>query len=210
MTVEDPNDPGRTDRPARIDAVRRRAAELAGAALVAELDDGPPIIVERFWQGVLDYEVAPVTTDFELLARAGVDLPPPDSLPDADLTAKVWEVIRQLAARRVFLERTNHLSDRELYARLWHKTLREEHPDLPVDESNAWHIDLAGGCTEEEVYLEHRYYATEAERRDWLANFPDYAMPAHVDPPHDRDRFLPTADYRPLAGPDDTRTGDGP
>ena len=210
MTVEDPNDPGRADRQGRIEAVRRRAAELAGAALVAEPDDGPPIIVERFWQSVLDHEVAPVTTDFELLTRDGLDLPPPGSLTDDQLTAKLWEVVRQLAGRRTFLERTNHLSDRELYSRLWYKTLREEHPDLPVDESNAWHIDLAGGCTEEEVYLEHQYYATEPERRDWLANFPDYAMPAHVDPPFDRDRFLPSAEYRPLAGPDDTRTGDGP
>ena len=69
---------------------------------------------------------------------------------------------------------------------------------------------LIGGCTAEEVYLEHQFYATDRERRDWLESFPDYAMPAHVDPPYDRDRFLPRAEYRPLAGPDDTRTGDGP
>ena len=201
MTVEDPNDPGRHDRQARIEAVLRRAAELAGAALVAEPDDGPPIIVERFWQSVLDRELAPITTDFELLTRDGLDLPPPGSLADDQLTAKLWEVIRHLAARRTFLERTDHLSDRELYARLWYQALRAEHPDLPVDESTAWHIDLAGGCTEEEVYQEHQFYATEQERRDWLASFPDYAMPAHVDPPYDRDRFLPKAEYRPLAGP---------
>ena len=114
MTAEDPNDPDRLGRPARVEALRRRAAELAGTIHVTEADDGPPIIVERFWQSVLDYEVAPVTTDFELLVGDGVDLPPPDSLTDADLTAKLWEVVRQLANRRVFLERTNHLSDREL------------------------------------------------------------------------------------------------
>jgi hypothetical protein len=131
-------------------------------------------------------------------------------MTDADLTAKLWQVIYQLAHRRTFLERTNHLSDRELYARLRHKCLRDEHPDLLVDESNAWHIDLLGGCTEEDVYLEHRYYATDQERRDWLDSFPDYPMPTHEDPPFDRDRFLPKAEYRPLAGPDDTRTGDGP
>jgi hypothetical protein len=213
MTVEDPNDPGGVERQARIDAVRRRAEELAGAAV--EADDGPPIIVERFWQSVLDYETAPVTTDFELLARAGVDLPAPESLTDDELTHKLWRVIRQLAQMRTFLERTNHLSDRELYSRLWHQSLRDEHPDLPVDESNAWHIDLIGGRTEADVFIEHKYYATQAERREWLASFPDYAMPAHEDPPFDRDRFLPTAEYRPLAGPDDTRvgdtrTGDGP
>jgi hypothetical protein len=209
MTVEDPNDPPGVDRQARIHALRRRAEELAAAeAAAGEAEGGPPIIVERFWQSVLDYETAPVTTDFEQLARAGVDLPAPESLSDGELPGKLWEVVRQLARRRVFLERTDHLSDRELYSRLWHKFLRDEHPDLPVDDSNAWHIDLLGGCTEADVFLEHKYYATEAERRDWLGSYPDYAMPAHEDPPYDRDRHLPTAEYRPLAGPDDTRTGD--
>jgi hypothetical protein len=197
MTVEQPDDPG---RPAR----------RAGARAVAESDDGPPVIVERFWQSVLDYETAPVVTDLELLVRDGLDLPPPHALSDANLTAKMWQVIRQLAHRRTFLERTNHLSDRELYGRLWCKWLRDEHLDLPVDESNAWHIDLLGGRTDEDVYLEHKFYATDEERRDWLESFPDYAMPAHEDPPFDRDRYLPKAEYRPLAGPDDTRTGDGP
>jgi hypothetical protein len=214
MTVEDPNDPHGVDRQARIDALRRRAEALAGAT-ADEPGDGPPLIVERFWQSVLDYETAPVTTDFEQLTRAGVNLPPPEGLSDEELTGRLWEVVWQLAHRRVFLERTNHLSDRELYARLWHKRLRDEHPDLPVDESNAWHIDLLGGCTEEDVFLEHKFYSTEPERREWLASFPDYAMPAHEDPPYDRDRHLPRAEYRPLAGPDDThvddtRTGDGP
>ena len=207
MTVEQPDDPG---RPARINKLVRRAEELAATRAAAQSGGGPPALVEHFWQSVLDYETAPVTTDFELLTRDGLDLPPPDAMTDENLTAKLWQMIRRLAHRRTFLERTNHLSDRELYARLWHKFLRDEHPDLPVDESNAWHIDLLGGCTDEDVFLEHEYYATDQERRDWLESFPDYAMPAHLDPPFDRDRYLPKAEYRPLAGPDDTRTGDGP
>lgn len=208
MTAEDPHDPDRADRSAQIEALRRRAEDLAGARSVVEADDGPPLIVERFWQAVLDYETAPAVTDFDLLARDGLVLPPPESLADDDLTATLWQVIRQLARRRVFLERTNHLSDRELYARLWHQSLRDEHADLPVDESNAWHIGLLGGCTEADVFLEHKFYATDSERRDWLESFPDYAMPAHENPPFDRDRYLPKAEYRPLAGPDDTRVGD--
>jgi len=209
MTVEDPNDSDRIDRPARLDVLGCRAEDLAGATTL-ESDGGPPIIVERFWQSVLDYETAPVTTDFDLLTGDGINLPPPEQLTADELTAKLWQVIRQLAHRRVFLERTNHLSDRELYAQLWGKCLRDEHPDLPVDESNAWHIDLLGGRTEQDILLEHQYYASDDERRDWLESFPDYAMPAHVNPPYVRDQYLPRAEYRPLAGPDDTRIGDGP
>jgi hypothetical protein len=208
MTAEQPDDPDGAGRSARIDQLMWRAEELAGARTAVESDDGPPIIVERFWQSVLDYETAPVVTDCELLTRDGLDLPAPEAMEDDNLTATLWQVIRLLAHQRTFLERTNHLSDRELYVRLWHKWLRDEHPDLPVDASNAWHIDLLGGRTEEDVYLEHQFYSTDQERRDWLESFPDYAMPAHVDPPFDRDQYLPTAEYRPLAGPDDTRTGD--
>ena len=108
MTVEQPDDPDRAGRPARIDQLMRRAEELAGVQTAAESDDGPPIIVERFWQSVLDYETAAVVTDFELLTRDGLDLPAPETMDDDNLTAKLWKVIRQLAHRRTFLERTNH------------------------------------------------------------------------------------------------------
>src|SRR3954468_21703782 len=101
MTVEDPNNPGRDDRRARIDELMRRAEAVAAARAAAEADGGPPLIVERFWQSVLDYETAPVVTDFALLTRDGLDLPAPEKLTDDELTAKLWQVIRQLAHRRV-------------------------------------------------------------------------------------------------------------
>jgi hypothetical protein len=116
-------------------------------------------------------------------------------LDERRLTAKLWEVLEALARLRVFLSQTDHLSDRELYTHLWADTLREAIPDLPFDEHSAWHIDILGGCSEEDIDLHMKYYADESDRRDWLKQFPDYEMPAHEDPPYDRDRHLPRSGF---------------
>ncbi len=42
-----------------------------------------------------------------------------------------------------------------------------------------------------DIYLHMQYCANEEERQHWLRDFPDDPMPDHVDPPDDRDRFLP-------------------
>jgi hypothetical protein len=41
-----------------------------------------------------------------------------------------------------------------------------------------------------------KYYADEDARRDWLKDFPDYDIPVHENPPYDRDRDLPQAEWR--------------
>jgi hypothetical protein len=79
----------------RIEALKRRAEELSGGQMeVGSLDDYPsevPAEVEEgFWKYIVDYEEAPWTTNFQQLENAGVSLPPPDSLKDEELTAKLW------------------------------------------------------------------------------------------------------------------------
>jgi hypothetical protein len=77
------------------------------------------------------FEEGPTTTNFEQLLTRGIELPEPDSIPDEQINVKLWEVINALAEIRVFLDYTDHLSDRELYSRLWHRVLR-------VDTRAAW------------------------------------------------------------------------
>jgi hypothetical protein len=131
----------------------------------------------------------PQTTLYALLKEACVPLPYPDDVADADLHQVLWDVIHGMAKLGAFLSSTNHLSDRELYATLWHKTLREEHPIVPEDFPLQTDIDMLGGWSNEDIHNHLKYYADEDERRK-AANRGD-AVPDHIDPPFNRDDLLP-------------------
>jgi len=187
---------GRDDpkRQKRIEDLKRQAAELTDGEMASwKSDDLAPEMEAEFLKGVIAYESAPSTTHYQQLEEAGVELPDAETMDDEKLTAKIWEVIEALARKRVFLESTNHLSDRELYTLLWSDELREEIPDMVFDEYSAWHIDLIGSGSDEDTYLWMKYYADEKTRRRWMKDWPDYEMPEHEDPPYDRDRQLPNA-----------------
>jgi hypothetical protein len=188
------------DQDKRIEDLKRRAEELCdGQMEVVSLDDCPAETEESFWKHVVDYEEAPWTTHFHQLESAGVSLPPPDSLNDQELTAKLWDVIGKLALLRVFIEQTDHLSDRELYTHLWTDSLREETKMLPPDANSAWHIQLLSSGSDEDNRLYLKYYADDDWRQYWQESFPKDPLPEHEDPPYDRDRLLPKPDYAPPA-----------
>ena len=135
-------------------------------------------------------EDGPSTTQFQQLSDSGVELPAPDSLDDAQVSATLWDVIHGLARLRTYLAETDHLSDRELYTQLWADVLREEVP--AIDEIGfSHHVNLLsnGGNRETTLYL--KYFADDEFRRGWAERFPDYAMPAPEERPYDRDRRLP-------------------
>ncbi|HET9284711.1 MAG TPA: hypothetical protein VFR24_22400 [Candidatus Angelobacter sp.] len=181
-----------------IDALKRRAAELCGGQMqTGSLDDCPVEVEEDFWKYVVEYEEAPWTTHFQQLENAGVSLPSPDSLNDEALTAKLWEIIQKLALLRVFISQTDHLSDRELYTHLCTESLREETKAMPMAANSAWHIEMLGSYSEEDMHLYLKYYADEDWRRQWRKDWPKDPIPAHEDLPYDRDRLLPKPDYGP-------------
>jgi len=164
--------------------------------LIWESEECPPEARAQFLRSVAAYDLAPLTTHFQLLEESGIQLSPPESMDDRQLKAKLWEVIEGLARLRVFLSQTDHLDDRALYTLFWHDLLREAVKDLPLDDSSTWHIDLLGSGSEEDTSLYLKYYADDAARRQWSADFPDDEMPEHEEPPFDRDRRLPQADDR--------------
>ena len=189
----------------RIEDLKRRAEELCGGQMVTGgLDDYSSEVSaeveEGFWKYVVDYEEAPWTTNFQQLENAGVSLPAPESLTDEELQAKLWEIIQKLALLRVFISQTDHLSDRELYTHLWTDSLREETKAMGMA-AGAWHIELLGSYSGEDMQLFLKYYADDDFRRQWHKDWPKDSIPAHEDPPYDRDRLLPKVDYgEPTSG----------
>ena len=189
------------DRPeddvdARIEELKRKAASLNdGQMWTGVAPDCPPGIVEQFWKQIVAFESAVEEQPFDVLIRSGLTLPPPGELDDAQITVKLWEVISGLAFLRVFLLFTDHLSDRELYARLWSDILRVPTALEPEDHDGAWHIDLTGTGSEEDVAIYLKYYADDDERRRWKEESPDLSMPDVESRPFDRDRYLPRASF---------------
>lgn len=192
----DPHDPPPDiDQQIRVNELRESAREAAGGEMTSwESEETPPEVSEQFWRNVMAFESAGSTCHFDQLVQRGVQMPAPQELDDAQLSQKLWEVIHQLAEIDVYLSSTDHLGDRELYSLLWEDLLREVTPDLPPGSGWRCRLDILGGCSEQDIYLHHMYYADEDERDRWRKDFPEDAMPDHVDPPYDRDRTLPKPD----------------
>jgi hypothetical protein len=146
---------------------------------------------EIFLKQALVFERAEFDTEFNRLARRGVIMVPPAELDHAATTARLWEIIRELARMRCFLYNTDHLSDRELYDWLWSTGLRDETPDRGGMPDTAWHTSPIGAGSDEDIAIHLKYYATDEERDRWSRDFPEDAMPKRATLPFDRDRHLP-------------------
>jgi len=178
----------------RIEKLTREAAAVSGGKMVTgTAPNCPPEIQEQFWKNVLAFENAPEVQPFDELVRAGLTLPRAEELDDVALTAALWAMIRGLEELGVYLEFTNHLSDRELYLRLWSNVLREPMALTPDDLQAAWHIQMSSAGSDDdgtEAYL--TYYADEETRRQWAEDYPDCPMPERKELPFDRDCHLPS------------------
>lgn len=153
-------------------------------------DDFDEEMRESFLQHVLELELAEHKPLRQWLAESGY-VPVIDPQDDR-LSTELVRLLDQLAFIGVFVEHTDHLSDRQLYAFLTGR----EHLDTPtpVVAGTAMHIDILGGCSDEDNMLFLKYYATEEDRARWKSEFPDEELPAREWPPLDRDRHLPKAD----------------
>ncbi len=199
-----PKEPDKTSEPKtkdpedRIRELEERAADLTGGQMTSwASEDAPPEVLEKFWENVVAFEESGWVEPFDVLVQGGIELPSPGDLDGEALRAKLWELIRVMALLHMYLEQTDHLSDRELYTVLWEEHLHEE-AVLPMGEPGGnYIIDMLGSGSEEDIHIHLLHYADEEYRRHWAQDWPDDEIPDHEDPPYDRDRQLPRPDWRP-------------
>lgn len=156
-----------------------------------ESDDYFEEVSERFRNNMTAFEHAQWNQPFQVLVDSGISLPPPIELAESDLHTKLWEIINALSLVGVYLEHTDHLSDRELYALLWKDLLREEVVFQSSAMNLACFIDLIGSGSEEDNAIYLKYYADDDDRKLWIEEFPDAIIPARESLPMNRDRRLP-------------------
>ena len=135
----------------------------------------------EFLAQMLAWERAPVLPiskwfDPELI------LPPPDQLDDQRLRTLLTQTIERLYSRRIVLDFTDHLSDRQLYCLILRDILPspEKKLDLPRNYLH-WHfLDVE---SQPEIWL--AYYASDDERELWASETGQPLPPRH-QPPYPR------------------------
>jgi hypothetical protein len=177
----------------RIQRMREEIQKLGGIFSVDS--DMSPDLEEEFLKHVLEYEQTEPITLFSLLENAGFALPLPDNLDDGAIGNKLEELTERMASLGAYLLNTDHLSDRELYEYLYHEGLREATTLFPENPSYAYMIDLTGSGSHEDMQIYLKHYADEDFRQRWAKDWPRDPMPAHEDPPYDRDRKLPKSPF---------------
>ena len=130
-------------------------------------------------------------------ARGQTDLTllPPAELTDETLTAKLWELLHNLACTGFYVLHTDHLSDRELYAELWTRGLCDETLLPGKIRTGGWYHDFIGSGSEEDIQRSLRYYDTDDERADWARQWPNDIIPPKEKPPFNRDWHLPKGPF---------------
>jgi hypothetical protein len=109
-------------------------------------------------------------------------LPHPDTLEGQQLHDTLWATIYKLFERRIVLEFTDHLSDRDLYCLIYRDILPCS--EKKIDSANNYlHWDCADVGGDPTTWL--RYYATPKERRAWQEDI-DEALPDAEEPPYRR------------------------
>ena len=128
----------------QADAIARRDEHFATRRTrIADLvRDNPQEPDEFYWTMVYDLEHAPTVTSRARLLEHGIIPVPPQELADpTSLHDELWTIIEALSLVGIYLMNTGHLTDSDLYARLYYRILDEETRLMPPAAEAAEYID---------------------------------------------------------------------
>lgn len=152
------------------------------------VEELPTPVENEFLASMLAWERAPVLPISKWF-EPELTLPHPDSLSNEALQEQLWATIHKLYERRIVLDFTDHLSDRELYCVIYRDILPCS--EKKIDSlTNYLHWDCADVGGDPTTWL--RYYASDEERVAWAD---ELAVPL---PPAEEPPFRRQLPRRPL------------
>lgn len=146
----------------------------------------PTPVENEFLASMLAWEQAPMLPISQWF-QPELTLPRPEALSELDLHELMWDTIDKLYEKRIVLDFTDHLSDRQLYCLIFRDILPAR--EKKIDSSRHFiHWDCANTHDDPEIWLRH--YASELDRELWAEETGE-CLPACEEPPYRRD--LPRA-----------------
>jgi hypothetical protein len=141
----------------------------------------PTPVENEFLASMLAWEQAPVLPIAKWF-EPELCLPAPESLGDQELHRHLWNTIHKLFEKRIALDFTDHLTDRQLYCLIYRDILPSQ--EKKIDAANNYlHWDCADAGGDPDVYL--RYYASDEEREGWEEEH-GVSLPPSETPPYPR------------------------
>lgn len=135
----------------------------------------------EFLASMLAWERAPVIPIGQWF-QPELELLRPELLDDTQIHRALWDVIQRLVEKRIVLDFTDHLSDRELYCLIYRDILSS--PEKMIDGARHFlHWACVDISRDPESWL--RYYANEEERAAWEDETGEIPPPME-DAPHPR------------------------
>jgi hypothetical protein len=142
----------------------------------------PTPVENEFLASMLAWERAPVLAISKWFTPE-LALSHPDTLEGFALHEQLWDTIHKLFDKRIVLDFTDHLSDRELYTLIYRDILQSLEKKIE-SEGNYLHWDCANMGDDPQIWL--RYYASDADRENWADDFPG-PIPERQEPPYRRE-----------------------
>jgi hypothetical protein len=171
--------------------------EIAAAKMEADADDTTPFdppspaLEAQLRAG----EPENWTPPDEQLARKNIPLLPPAEITDETLTPVLWELLHNLSLQGFYVLHTDHLTDRELYAELWERGLRDPAHLPGRNPRGGWFHDFLGSWGDDDMQLWLRCYASDDERAQHAKEYPQDKIPTKEKPISNRDWRLPKGPF---------------